>query len=132
MRIKRRIAVFASMGDVMSRSSLVLRGACASLLLMMVAACGHSSPVSEDAAGNGSDGSNPSGSLVSSQNTFLSIVPPGSNGKSAGGIGDRKSAVEGKSVSVRVDLGGRRFMKKERTEMQTTVHITEGQENNRK
>src|SRR3546814_2585565 len=87
MRIKRRIAVFASMGDVMSRSSLVLRGACASLLLMMVAACGHSSPVSEDAAGNGGDGSNPSGSLVSSQNTFLSIVPPGSNGNSAGGIG---------------------------------------------
>src|SRR3546814_18716169 len=54
---------------------------------MMVAACGQSSPVSEDAAGNGGDGSNPSGSLVSSQNTFLSIVPPGSNGNSAGGIG---------------------------------------------
>src|SRR3546814_11993780 len=27
-------------------------------------------------------------------------------------VGDRKSVVEGKSVSVRVDLGGRRFIKK--------------------
>src|SRR3546814_13967743 len=29
-------------------------------------------------------------------------------------IGDRKSVVEGKSVSVRVDLGGRRIIKKKR------------------
>src|SRR3546814_13549961 len=28
------------------------------------------------------------------------------------GAGDRKSGVEGKSVSVRVDIGGRRFIKK--------------------
>src|SRR3546814_15284320 len=30
------------------------------------------------------------------------------------GEGDRKSVVEGKSVSVRVDLGGRRIIKKQR------------------
>src|SRR3546814_18202691 len=29
-------------------------------------------------------------------------------------LGDRKSVVEGKSVSVRVDLGGRRFIKKKK------------------
>src|SRR3546814_14490163 len=33
-------------------------------------------------------------------------------------IGDRKSVVEGKSVSVRVDLGGRRIIKKHNTEKQ--------------
>src|SRR3546814_12183687 len=31
-----------------------------------------------------------------------------------GGKEDRKSVVEGKSVSVRVDLGGRRFIKKKK------------------
>src|SRR3546814_16514758 len=31
-----------------------------------------------------------------------------------GGVGDRKSGVSGKRVSVRVDLGGRRCMKKKR------------------
>src|SRR3546814_551059 len=31
-----------------------------------------------------------------------------------GGAGDRKSVVEGKSVSVRVDLGGRRIIKKKK------------------
>src|SRR3546814_16927608 len=31
-------------------------------------------------------------------------------------IGDRKSVVEGKSVSVRVDLGGRRIIKKKNNE----------------
>src|SRR3546814_20066600 len=31
-----------------------------------------------------------------------------------GGQGDRKSVVEGKSVSVRVDLGGRRIIKKKK------------------
>src|SRR3546814_18367050 len=30
-------------------------------------------------------------------------------------MGDRKSVVEGKSVSVRVDLGGRRILKKKKT-----------------
>src|SRR3546814_19482063 len=34
---------------------------------------------------------------------------------------DRKSVVEGKSVSVRVDLGGRRIIKKKKT---TTLAIT--------
>src|SRR3546814_19229264 len=33
-------------------------------------------------------------------------------------IGDRKSVVEGKSVSVRVDLGGRRIIKKKNTQEQ--------------
>src|SRR3546814_15930800 len=32
-----------------------------------------------------------------------------------GGTGDRKSVVSGKSVSVRVDLGGRRSIKKKNT-----------------
>src|SRR3546814_11546320 len=32
---------------------------------------------------------------------------------------DRKSVVSGKSVSVRVDLGGRRIIKKKRTNLQT-------------
>src|SRR3546814_19738388 len=31
-------------------------------------------------------------------------------------LGDRKSVVEGKSVSVRVDLGGRRIIKKKKTQ----------------
>src|SRR3546814_13789703 len=31
-------------------------------------------------------------------------------------VGDRKSVVEGKSVSVRVDLGGRRIIKKKKGE----------------
>src|SRR3546814_19963524 len=35
---------------------------------------------------------------------------------------DRKSVVEGKSVSVRVDLGGRRIIKKKKQ-----IHITEQQ-----
>src|SRR3546814_18256814 len=34
----------------------------------------------------------------------------------AGRAGDRKSVVTGKSVSVRVDLGGRRIIKKTKTE----------------
>src|SRR3546814_20520638 len=34
-------------------------------------------------------------------------------------IGDRKSAVSGKSVSVRVDLGGRRIIKKQKMKHMT-------------
>src|SRR3546814_18107502 len=41
-------------------------------------------------------------------------------------LGDRKSVVSGKSVSVRVDLGGRRIIKKhkqiERKHLITTIH----------
>src|SRR3546814_19932906 len=39
---------------------------------------------------------------------------------------DRKSVVSGKSVSVRVDLGGRRFIKtkKKKTQRITTIHTT--------
>src|SRR3546814_17817668 len=33
--------------------------------------------------------------------------------------GDRKSVVQGKSVSVRVDLGGRRIIKKKKVQMTT-------------
>src|SRR3546814_13358019 len=36
--------------------------------------------------------------------------------------GDRKSVVEGKSVSVRVDLGGRRIIKKKKTILTWTQH----------
>src|SRR3546814_1307938 len=35
----------------------------------------------------------------------------------AGRSGDRKSVVEGKSVSVRVDLGGRRILKKNKQQL---------------
>src|SRR3546814_13244523 len=35
--------------------------------------------------------------------------------------GDRKSVVEGKSVSVRVDLGGRRIIKKKKNKNTNTV-----------
>src|SRR3546814_11755019 len=37
------------------------------------------------------------------------------------GRGDRKSVVEGKSVSVRVDLGGRRLIKKKTTNNNNTT-----------
>src|SRR3546814_11038284 len=41
----------------------------------------------------------------------------GHSGESSGpGDEDRKSVVEGKSVSVRVDLGGRRIIKKKKNE----------------
>src|SRR3546814_20804555 len=36
--------------------------------------------------------------------------------------GDRKSVVQGKSVSVRVDLGGRRIIKKKNTERNERTH----------
>src|SRR3546814_17825524 len=41
----------------------------------------------------------------------------GGNGEGGhqAGAGDRKSVVEGKSVSVRVDLGGRRIIKKKKS-----------------
>src|SRR3546814_20785211 len=38
----------------------------------------------------------------------------GDNVGDVAGMGDRKSVVEGKSVSVRVDLGGRRILKKKK------------------
>src|SRR3546814_17620772 len=52
----------------------------------------------------------------------------GANG--IGGWTDRKSVVEGKSVAVRVDLGGRRIVKKKKTkyinthQLQLTKHLT--------
>src|SRR3546814_16333476 len=50
-------------------------------------------------------------------------VTIGANAQAAGirtveaGAGDRKSVVSGKSVSVRVDLGGRRIIKKKRNQL---------------
>src|SRR3546814_17200655 len=38
---------------------------------------------------------------------------------------DRKSVVEGKSVSVRVALGGRRIIKKKKNRQQEITHTTE-------
>src|SRR3546814_17963299 len=47
---------------------------------------------------------------------FLHEAHPGEDGQaSAGGAGDRKSVGYGKSVAVRVDLGGRRSLKKKKT-----------------
>src|SRR3546814_11605972 len=45
--------------------------------------------------------------------TALVIAKPADGG--SGSSVDRKSAVSGKSVSVRVDLGGRRSIKKQKT-----------------
>src|SRR3546814_17225455 len=42
------------------------------------------------------------------------LILPEENGDAASVTGDRKSVVEGKSVSVRVDLGGRRIIKKKK------------------
>src|SRR3546814_20272332 len=42
----------------------------------------------------------------------LKVPAPGIGGGSHGALGDRKSVVSGKSVSVRVDLGGRRIIEK--------------------
>src|SRR3546814_11040054 len=39
------------------------------------------------------------------------------------GVGDRKSVVEGKRVSVRVDLGGRRCIKKTKTQVRIPLVI---------
>src|SRR3546814_16825128 len=42
------------------------------------------------------------------------LPPEGYGRRPASPAGDRKSVVEGKSVSVRVDLGGRRIIKKKK------------------
>src|SRR3546814_20895503 len=42
------------------------------------------------------------------------VDPGGEGGPRAGGLPDRKSVVSGKSVSVRVDLGDRRIIKKKK------------------
>src|SRR3546814_21075442 len=44
---------------------------------------------------------------------------------------DRKSVVEGKSVSVRVDLGGRRIIKKKKDTRQPQTHNTNNQPSRR-
>src|SRR3546814_14993392 len=43
-------------------------------------------------------------------------------GRRAAAAGDRKSVVEGKRVSVRLDLGGRRIIKKKRTTQKISQH----------
>src|SRR3546814_11951012 len=45
------------------------------------------------------------------------------------GCGDRKSVVQGKSVSVRVDLGGRRIIKKK---INKTVRASQSKHNHKK
>src|SRR3546814_12186979 len=53
--------------------------------------------------------------------------PDAGEGKDLGpraDAGDRKSVVEGKSVSVRVDLGGRRITKKQNESQKITKHGT--------
>src|SRR3546814_13889890 len=49
--------------------------------------------------------------------------------KDVSGIADRQSVVEGKSVSVRVDLGGRRIIKKKTRKNQTLRHENKKTEN---
>src|SRR3546814_11090507 len=44
-------------------------------------------------------------------------------------VGDRKSVVWGKSVSVRVDLGGRRSIKKKKTKQQLNTIQTQKSQN---
>src|SRR3546814_11560634 len=53
--------------------------------------------------------------------TAAATAGRGSKGASAA-MADRKSVVEGKSVSVRVDLGGRRIFKKKTTNSTNTYH----------
>src|SRR3546814_11159271 len=43
---------------------------------------------------------------------------------SVSGAGDRKSVVSGKSVSVRVDLGGSRIIKKKEVQLSTVTNQT--------
>src|SRR3546814_16522012 len=51
-------------------------------------------------------------------------APVGDRGDHDRRIGDRKSVVQGKSVSVRVDLGGRRIIKKKKANT-TKVHTSD-------
>src|SRR3546814_1399507 len=51
--------------------------------------------------------------------TPAGALPPGASATPVA-AGDRKSVVEGKSVSVRVDLGGRRIIKKKNRQRDTT------------
>src|SRR3546814_16018795 len=50
----------------------------------------------------------------------LSLVPEMAS-FATGSVKDRKSVVKGKSVSVRVDLGGRRLLKKKKQRKQITI-----------
>src|SRR3546814_18335217 len=56
---------------------------------------------------------------VRRMNEMTELASIGSVAKIGGSQRDRKSVGEGKSVSVRVDLGGRRISKKKRRDMNT-------------
>src|SRR3546814_14397928 len=47
----------------------------------------------------------------------------GGGDRIVGTLADRKSVVSGKRVSVRVDLGGRRLIKKKKTKYKTETHV---------
>src|SRR3546814_16587407 len=53
----------------------------------------------------------------------LELVMPSSGERFRATVRDRKSVVWGKSVSVRVDLGGRRIIKKKKKHRKTQKHI---------
>src|SRR3546814_20169096 len=62
---------------------------------------------------------------------FAEVQPPHKGGRRSRLIShirkqapDRKSVVSGKSVSVRVDLGGRRIIKKKKQRKTVILHIT--------
>ncbi|HVT34521.1 MAG TPA: penicillin acylase family protein, partial [Nevskiaceae bacterium] len=61
----------------------IIKGAAAAALLALIASCHHSSP----AASAGGNGGNSPPPIPAGDNIFMAIVPPGSNGNSAGGIG---------------------------------------------
>src|SRR3546814_15501053 len=71
-------------------------------------------------AGNGAAGRRPAfgaSAVVRHRGTLFTKRCTGAGNGSAGrrpAFGDRKSVVSGKSLSVRVDLGGRRIIKKNR------------------
>src|SRR3546814_14061342 len=53
--------------------------------------------------------------VVTGVEMFRKLLDQGQAGDNVGALIDRKSGVEGKSVSVRVALGGRRVIKKKTT-----------------
>src|SRR3546814_20626062 len=59
----------------------------------------------------------PSGAPILAATASMAVTP-GTMDRSI--LRDRKSVVEGKSVSVRVDLGGRRILKKKKHELYRT------------
>src|SRR3546814_16928227 len=52
--------------------------------------------------------------IAAMKRAYLILTDSGGVQEEAPALGDRKSVVSGKSVSVRVDLGGRRIIKKKK------------------